>query len=116
MNSISKTALCALAALALTGCGFLNPPVTVFRTTVIAPGDSLLVDCDSDEPPARELYKGAGIAVSREEAADKREEQLTSFSMAQTKHIAKCNSRWKELREWKVKQLQIQKDADAKKH
>lgn len=113
MSFLSKLIIVA-AALALAGCGLMQPTV-VYRTTVLSPPDSLLQDCAVTTPPAKDAYAAAAQGVSMEEGLSKREELLTGFALAQTKNLAACNTDKQGLRDWKAQQVQMQKAADGKK-
>lgn len=112
MNPI-KLALALAAAALLAGCG--TQTVTVYKTSLISPPDNLLLDCPVAVPPDGATYKAAGEGVTHEQAADKREQMLFEHAAAQMANIGSCNVRLKALRDWKQRQEQLQKDADANK-
>jgi hypothetical protein len=113
MKSTVKVAAMAVAAFFLLTASSCDPTI-VYRTTLLAPGDNLLVDCDIHAPPPKQVYKAAGESDTREEAADVREMLLTTTIVTQYKDLGVCNGRWKALRDWKARQEQLQKEADEK--
>jgi hypothetical protein len=92
-----KTLLFALIALALTGCA-TSPPAkeVIVKTTVVAPDDDMLGDCELQEPPDPDVYRTSN--------ADKKELMLTQAFVGASGKIIVCNTRWAKLREWKKKQ------------
>lgn len=84
------------ASLLLSACAFKEPKV-VYKTTLVAPSDSSLVDCTIDSPPLREKYFIASWS--------EKEKALVDFGAKQTTNLISCNKRLSELRSWKVEQL-----------
>lgn len=86
---------------ALSGCGaFSSRNEPIVKTKIVTPEDSQLVGCDVTEPPAKDVFIAA--------TADKEEELLQKNSASLYGDLATCNTRWKNLREWKVKQKALQ--------
>lgn len=97
--------LLLLTVLLLAGCCTpVKPePEIRYKTVIVAPADNLLVDCDITPPPAIDYYVGLPSWTLKEGVlVDSKEESI--------KDAIKCNVRWKALREWKAKQLEIYKD------
>jgi len=98
MQSTIK-AILLMFVLVLAGCGTMGLQTNVvYKTEVIAPEDSLLLDCDVMSPPEREAY----IAATMKE----REKMLVNFSMKQMENLFVCNKRFKALRDWKKEKIE----------
>ena len=104
-DNIVKTLTALLSILIITslsGCGLFEQkqePKVIYKTTVIAPPDNLIIDCLVEPPPNKEAYMAA---------TDKeREKMLAAVIQTQFKNTFVCNNRLKELRAWKVKQLDM---------
>ena len=97
-------------AIALTGCGSLfqqEPPPVQYKTVVIAPDDNLLANCDVEAPPAKDEFVAA--------TPDRRVVMLGNTVSKGYKNADVCNERWAKLREWKKKELDLQKEREKKK-
>lgn len=110
-----------------TGCANLpSQPVVVTKVVAIVPADNLLLDCDVAAPPAKAVYlrreqatttiPNLTIGVAQYpyteryvhemlKTAQERERQLTSLNLKHYENVDRCNQRWKQLREWKIKAL-----------
>lgn len=92
------------AGFILSGCATTQPePVIQYKTIVIAPEDSLLLDCDMEPPPVIEDYLKLPEWTLKEGI-------LIDMSQKQMVNITKCNIRLKNLRAWKAEQLKLYRD------
>lgn len=93
-----------LVSFLISGCA-TNPsvPEIRYKTKVVAPEDNLIVDCDIEPPMVVKDYVAIPNYVSKEGV-------LVDLNEKNMVNLQKCNERWKALREWKAKQLQIYKD------
>ena len=82
--------------LLLVGCA--TDPVVSYKTLVVAPNDSLLVNAYIPPPPSKDEYMAA--------SPRDREGLLVKHSMQLMKSLEAVNIRFKELREWKLKSLE----------
>ena len=82
-----------VAILLLTGCGVTT--VTEYRTTYVAPSDTMITGCRVSPPPDIDLYL-------RSTPKDK-EKILSQAWLSQTSNLIECNGRMNDLREWKSK-------------
>lgn len=105
MKTILKTILVAILVFGLTGC--FETIVIKDKYIVVAPTDAMLQNCDITKPPDRETYINS--------TADERELLLWGLSMDLYKSIAKCNSRWEPLRNWKKEQIKLYQDKSTTK-
>lgn len=99
-----RTLLLLTVALLAGCCTPPKPEVIIqYKTIVVAPADNLLVDCDIKEPPYEIDYVALPNWTLKEGI-------LVDLNAINTANLGKCNVRWKNLREWKAKQLELYKD------
>lgn len=87
----------------LAGCPLMpvKPEPTIqYRNVLITPADYLLDDCEVQTPPEMDLY------LASENWTDKEALLVITINEAMAK-AAKCNIRWRNLRQWKVQQIQL---------
>lgn len=104
MRSIT-TFFMLLALFALSGCATDQPP-SLYKTLLIAPDDSMLIDCDIEPPPDKATYL-AGTDKDREK-------MLAKTLGKQYSNGQVCNDRWAKVRLWKKEQAQMIKDKEEK--
>jgi len=95
----------SIAALALTfllvACQTVKPePEIRYKTVVIAPPDSLLLDCEQTQPPDLDTY--ATIPTY-----EVKEGVLVEVIKNQITRMTECNIRIRNLREWKAEKLKL---------
>lgn len=95
-----KTLTLILIAVFLTACGTTKEIlVTKTKTILIVPPDELMDKCLVDAPPNIKEYV--------ESDWQRKEELLVTYSGKQMKNLFTCNEKLKNLREWKVKQINL---------
>lgn len=116
-----KRALLAVMAILLLSASSCSTTTTVVKWKLVAPEDSLLLDCPIDPPPTSEDYMRSAPKVAdgaspdetklKQELADlqRREGLLHQYLRAQMLTSVTCNVQREELRNWKKKQQEIYK-------
>ena len=82
------------------------PTVTQVNTKVIAPDDSLIIDCNITAPPDKKEYVAATMKI--------REQSLANYSSSLMNDLIICNQRIAGIREWKVNTIKAIADVDKK--
>lgn len=100
MKSI-KLFFCILLLTLIVGCDTMSVKVKT-EYVLVAPKNDLLVDCDKEAPPNKDVYMSATLK--------EREKLLTTHSLKQYENIDKCNVQLKNLRKWKVEQEMLYKN------
>lgn len=94
MKLFSKSCVICIGAL-VAGCAteirYVDRPVL--------PEDAWIVDCMVAPPPS--------VLVSRQSSEEKKLILMTDAYNGQTSNVLDCNNRWKSLREWKQKQIEL---------
>lgn len=89
-----------IIAFSLTGCGTTKEVLVVkTKNVLIVPPDELMEKCTVNAPPAIKDYV--------ESNWQKKEELLVTYSGQQMKNLFACDEKLKNLREWKVKQINL---------
>jgi hypothetical protein len=87
-------------AFALTGCATTKEVLVVkIKTVLISPPDELMEKCTVNAPPDIKEYVQSNW--------QKKEELLVTYSGQQMKNLFTCDEKLKNLREWKVKQINL---------
>lgn len=87
--------LCLYCTLVLASCASTEP-IVVYKSILLSPPDTFLVDCDVEPPPNKEEYK-----LGNEKY---REKLLFVNANKQMTNVFVCNGRFSELRKWKKQQ------------
>lgn len=83
----------------LSGCASMVPVAPPARVVLVAPDDAALIDCDAVAPPDKQAFV---------QASDKERVELLRKTLGLNyRAIETCNSRWSELRAWKVQQKAV---------
>lgn len=97
VKALAAIAMIILLVMAFSGCAWDTK--IIHDTKVIAPEDSLIIDCPIATPPNKEAYVAADMKG--------REGMLVDYSSTLMKNCIVCNQRFSALRKWKTDSVNV---------